>query len=106
MIWDTGKKISVPQFVFPMLRERGLLIGNKSVLSPLILLYYKDINLHGIIHDVQIRLGSKLDGPMYVKCYCAECKKEEAGTLDDARPVSQFLSDADVDEVKSRRRYR
>lgn len=89
-VWDTGKSIRVPQFVFPILRQLGLLINNKAILSPLIVLYLNDKKLDPLVHALRIVLGPDLSGPLQVKCNCAECR--ESTNLDDTRVSDLHIS--------------
>jgi hypothetical protein len=100
-IWDTGKVIRVPQYVFPILRQMGLLIKNKPVLSPLVQTYFDDPRLHPLTHELVTVLGRDFSGPAQVKCKCSECR--ERVNLDDSRVSDQHTRQI-VNDVKSRRK--
>jgi hypothetical protein len=92
LVWDTGTYIRVPKFVFPILRKLGLLINNKAILSPLVVLYLNDRKLDPVVHALRIVLGPDLSGPRHVKCNCDDCR--ESTNLDDTR-----VSDLHVSQI-------
>jgi hypothetical protein len=101
-IWDTGKTIRVPNFAFALLRQRGLLIGNKAVLSPVITRYFSDPSLHAITAPLKMLIGEDLNGPNTVVCRCKECR--EKTNVDDSR-ASNYHTRQIVREVTAHRRY-
>jgi hypothetical protein len=101
LVWDTGKYIRVPKYVFPILRQLGLLINNKAILSPLITLYLEDRKLDPVVHALRMVLGPDLSGPRQVKCNCPECS--ESTNLDDTRVSDLHISQI-VGELQERRR--
>jgi hypothetical protein len=106
-VWDTGQVIRVPQYVFPLLRQRGLLIKNKPILSPRILQDFDDSNLQAITHELKMVLGSDLSGPMQVKCRCRECQERNSDVDHTRLPgldrLEQDEASRIVREVKARR---
>jgi len=118
-IWDTGREIRVPQFVFPVLNHAGCLMDNKATLLPIILLIFDDYEQHALLIDkegrnIMLVLGPDLSGPAECKCTCKTCREQHQPDDDTPLPqqgtrnrnVDPRLSDKLVRELTAKRKYR
>lgn len=80
-IWDTGRTIRVPKFVFPKLKAIGCLMNGRAILLPTILIFFEDRKYDPIMHELLMVLGKDLTGPAWCKCGCEECKRNK-GRID------------------------
>lgn len=106
-IWDTGRVIRVPAFIFPELKRLGLLIGKRAILSPMILAFYRDRSLDPLIDGIRQVLGPELTGPEWLVCRCRDCHKKASDADQTQEPrgaVSAMVAEQVVAEVRRRRR--
>ena len=76
LICPDGQEIRVPSFVYPKLRQLGLLDGKKGRLSSSI---YEllDPQYDCICEGLRHLLGVDLTGPKWLICNCEECKNQK-----------------------------
>jgi len=104
-IWDTGRSIRVPKLVFPMLKDLGLLVGRRAILSPKIILFFNQAMEDQNVHELRQILGVDLSGPKWCRCACRDCRRKESDADQTLTPQMQCIQAEDVvRDVKARRR--
>jgi hypothetical protein len=94
-----GKEIRVPKWVFPRLRQLGLLEKNRARLLPAVWLFLQP-QFDSLTEGLRLLLGPDLSGPDWCRCNCREC--QSLVDVDDSR-LSRVRSSQIVADVKKRR---